>query len=47
MSLSHMFVQVSGVFGWGWLAGQPPHMSTIHMNQPAVLFSHINEPATI
>ena len=37
-------------FGWGWLAGlagQPPHMGTIHMNQSTVLLSHINEPATI
>ena len=37
-------------FGWGWLArlaGQPPHMDTIHMNQSAVLLSHINESATI
>jgi len=29
------------------LAGQPPHMDTIHMNQSVVLLSHINEPATI
>jgi len=29
------------------LASQPPHMDTIYMNQPAVLFSHVNEPATI
>ena len=39
-----------GVFGWGWLAGwagQPPHMDNIYMNQPAVLLSHINEPAMI
>ena len=28
------------------LAGQPPHMATIYANQPAVLLSHINEPAT-
>ena len=28
-------------------AGQPPHMATIHANQPAVLLSHINESATI
>ena len=29
------------------LAGQPPHIYTIYMNQPAILLSHINEPATI
>ena len=37
-------------FGWerlaGW-AGQPSHRNTVYMNQPAVLLSHINEPATI
>jgi len=41
---------------WSWvymrpdrlgLAGQPPHMDTIYMNQPAVFLFHINEPATI
>jgi len=30
----------------GW-AGQPPHMDTVPTNQPTVLLSHINEPATI
>ena len=42
--------QTSAPFGWGWLAGlagQPPHIDTIHMNQSAVLLSHINELATI
>ena len=28
------------------LAGQPPHMDTIHINQPAILLSHINKPAS-
>ena len=37
---------VSLIAGLG-LAGLPPHMATIHANQPAVLLSHINEPATI
>ena len=30
---------IAGLAGAGW-AGQPPHMDTIHMNQPAVLLSH-------
>ena len=41
------FSVIIAPFGWGWLAGQSPHMGTIHMNQPTVLISHINEPATI
>ena len=32
--------------GAGW-AGQPPLMDTVHINQPAILLSHINEPVTI
>ena len=38
------------VISWGWLtgwAGQPPHMDTVSMNQPAVLLSRINESVTI
>ena len=40
------YSMIVGLAGAGW-AGQPPHMSTVHLNQPAVLLSHINEPATI
>ena len=39
-----------GLIGWerlAGLAGQPSHINTVHMNQPAVLLSHINEPTTI
>ena len=28
-------------------AGQPSQQNTVHANQPAVLLSHVNEPATI
>jgi len=50
LEASSKLEQLTSVIGWGWLArlaGQPPHMDTIHMNQPVVLLSHINEPATI
>ena len=33
--------------GLAGLAGQPPHMATVYAKQPAVLLSHINEPAKI
>ena len=42
--------RIYALFGWSWmarLAGQPPHMDTVHMNQPAVLLYHINKPVTI
>ena len=39
-------LMIYGSFGWGW-AGQPPHKNIVHLNQPAVLLYHINEPATI
>ena len=38
------------LIGWerlAGLAGQPSHINTVYVNQPAVLLSHVNEPATI
>ena len=45
-SVKFLISVIAGLAGWGW-AGQPPHKKTVYLNQPAVLLSHINEPATI